>query len=93
MAATSAGSTGGNRRQIGIEARLCGIGGLLGAGELGDRRIDDPVLQIAKVLAGRIGVLDDRDKRRLLGKAVRDAGEFADQERGGNSEDREQQDG
>ena len=41
---------------------------LLRAGELGDCRVHDPIFQIAKVFAGGIGVLDNRDKRRFLSK-------------------------
>ena len=82
----------GDRLQIGVEPRLGGFRRFLRASELRDRRVDHPILQIAEVLAGRIGVLDDGDKLRLLGEASRVARKLPDQQRGGDDEDRKQQD-
>ena len=48
----------GNRLQIGVESRRGEVRFLLRRCELRDGGVDRPIFQIAKVLAGRIGVLD-----------------------------------
>ena len=60
-----------DRLQIGVEPRLGGGGVLLRTRELRNRRVNDPILQIAEVLARRIGVLDHGDQQRFLGEALR----------------------
>src|SRR6266566_447691 len=72
----------GNRLQILIETRLGSGGILLGAGELRDGQVGQPILQIAEVLARRGGGADNGDQPRLFGKSLRVAHQFSYQQRG-----------
>src|SRR5260370_42503231 len=82
----------GNRLQILIETRLGSGGVFLGASELRDGQVGEPILQIAEVLARRGGGADNGDQPRLFGKALRVAHQFSYQQRGRHGEDRKQQD-
>src|SRR5260370_88189 len=81
------GMDGGNLLQILIKTHLGSGGIFLGAGELGDGQIGQPVLQIAEVLARRGGGTDNGDQSRLFGKALRAAHQLSYQQRGRHPED------
>ena len=78
---------GGNRLQILIETHLGSGGIFLGAGELCNGQIGQPILQIAEVLARRGGGADNGDQPRLFGKALRVAHQFSYQQRGRDGKD------
>ena len=59
------------RRDERVDERLGELGRLPRRRELRDGGVDRPVFQIAEVLAGRIGVLDYRNKLGFLGEALR----------------------
>ena len=80
----------GNRLQILVETRLGGGGIFLGARELRNGQIGQPILQIAEVLARRRGGADNGDQPRLFGEALRVAHQFSYQQRGRDGEDRKQ---
>ena len=78
--------------QVDVESGLGGIGILLRSNKQGLRGVGDPIFQVAEMLAGAVRILDDRDELRFFGKVVRGPHQLTDQQRRGDSEDRQQQD-
>ena len=78
--------------QVHVESDLGGIGILLRSNKQGLRGIGDPIFQVAEMLARAVRILDDRDELRFFGKVVRGPHQLTDQQRRGDSEDRQQQD-